>query len=54
MVQRLDRLMQDKAQLAIAQILDVVHGLVKNMKIVMEGEQNPLSLLPARYSGCSL
>ncbi len=54
MVQRLDRLTQDEARLAVAQILDVVHGLVKNTKIVMEGEQHPLSLLPARYSGRSL
>jgi hypothetical protein len=51
MVQRLDRLTQDEARLAVAQILDVVHGLVKNTKTVMESEQNPLSLLPARYSG---
>ena len=51
MVQRLDRLTQDEARLAAAQILDVVHGLVKNTKIVLEGEQNPLSLSPARYSG---
>jgi hypothetical protein len=51
MVQRLDRLTQNEARLAVAQILDVVHGLVKNTKIVMEGEQNPPRLLPARYSG---
>jgi len=51
MVQRLDRLTQDEARLAVAQILDVVHGLFKNTKIVMEGEQNPRSLLPAGYSG---
>jgi len=51
MVQRLDRLTQDEARLAVVQILDVVHGLVKNTKIVMEGAQNPLSLLLARYSG---
>ena len=38
MVQRLDRLTQDEARLAAAQILDVVHGLVKNAKIVLEGE----------------
>ncbi len=51
MVHRLDRLMQDEARLAVAQILDVIHGLVKNTKIVMEGEQNPPRLLPAGYSG---
>ena len=51
MVQRLDRLTQDEARLAVAQILDVVHGLVKNTKIVMEGEQNALGSSPAGYSG---
>jgi hypothetical protein len=52
-VQRLDRLTQDEARLAVAQILDVVHGLFKNTKIVMEGEQNPLSLLPLGIQGRS-
>ena len=39
MVQRLDRLMQDEAQQTVAQILKVIHGLVENMKVVMNGEQ---------------
>jgi uncharacterized protein YpuA (DUF1002 family) len=39
MVQRLDRLTQDEARRTIAQILKVVHGLVENMKVVMDGEQ---------------
>ncbi len=39
MVQRLDRLTQDEARQTVAQILKVVHGLVKNMKVVMDGEQ---------------
>jgi hypothetical protein len=51
MAQRLDRLTQAEAQLAVAQILDVVHCLVKNTTIVMKGEQHPLSLSPAGYSG---
>jgi hypothetical protein len=54
MVQRLDRLTQDEARLAVAQILDVVHGLVKNTKIVMEGEQNSLSFSPTGCSGTFL
>jgi hypothetical protein len=41
-LQRLDRLTQDEAQRAIAQTLSVVHGLVNNMRVVMEGT---LSLL---------
>ena len=39
MVQRLDRLTQDEARQTIAEILKVVHGLVENMKVVMDGEQ---------------
>ena len=38
MVQRLDRLTQDEARQTAAQILKVVHGLVGNMKVVMDGE----------------
>jgi hypothetical protein len=38
-VQRLDRLTQDEARQTVAQILKVVHGLVENMKVVMDGEQ---------------
>jgi hypothetical protein len=36
-LQRLDRLTQDEARTAAAQTLDVVHGLVQNMKVVMDG-----------------
>ena len=38
-VQRLDRLTQDEARQTAAEILKVVHGLVGNMKVVMNGEQ---------------
>ncbi|KAH9981709.1 hypothetical protein BJV74DRAFT_989335, partial [Russula compacta] len=33
---RLDRLTQDEAQMTVAQTLGVVHGLINNMRIVME------------------
>ena len=46
MIQRLDRLTQDEARQTVAQILKVVHGLVENMKVVMDGEQ--IRLLVAR------
>jgi hypothetical protein len=36
-LQRLDRLTQDEARIATAQTLSVVHGLVNNVKVVMEG-----------------
>jgi hypothetical protein len=39
MVQRLDRLTQDEARQTVTQVLKVVHGLVENMKVVMDGEQ---------------
>ena len=37
MLRRLDRLTQDEARITVAQTLSVVHGLVSNMKVVMEG-----------------
>jgi hypothetical protein len=36
-LQRLDRLTQDEAQMTVAQTLGVVHGLVANVKTVIEG-----------------
>ena len=38
-VQRLDRLTQDEARMTVTQTLGVVHGLVGNMKVVMEGTE---------------
>ena len=38
-LQRLDRLTQDEARITAAQTLEVVHGLVQNMRVVMDGEQ---------------
>ena len=38
-LQRLDRLTQEEARMTVAQTLGVVHGLVSNMKVVMEGAQ---------------
>jgi hypothetical protein len=36
-LQRLDRLTQDEARMTAAQMLEVVYGLVQNMKVVMDG-----------------
>jgi hypothetical protein len=54
-LQRLDRLTQDEARTTAAQTLEVVYGLVQNMKVFMDGEQTHmtshhrlLSLIPAR------
>jgi hypothetical protein len=38
-LQRLDRLTLDEAQISAAQTLEVVHGLIRNMRVVMDGEQ---------------
>jgi uncharacterized protein YpuA (DUF1002 family) len=54
MVQRLDRLTQDEARQTVAQILKVVHGLVKNMKVVMDGEQIHQACRPVDFEDISL
>ncbi len=38
-LQRLDRLTQDEARITVAQTLGVVHGLVGNVKEIMNGAQ---------------
>ena len=38
-LQRLDRLTQEEARITVAQTLGVVHGLVGNVKIIMQGVQ---------------
>ena len=37
-LRRLDRLTQDEARMMEAHILEVVHGLMNNMKVVMDGK----------------
>ena len=51
-LQRLNRLTQDEAKLTAAQILEVVHGLVQNMRVVADGEQiyHICHLLGVEYS----
>ena len=36
-LQRLDRLTQEEGRMTVAQTLEVVHGLMNNVKIVMKG-----------------
>ena len=36
-LQKLDRLTLDEARISVAQTLGVVHGLVGNVKLIMEG-----------------
>jgi hypothetical protein len=40
---RLDRLTQDEARMTAAQTLEVVYGLVQNIRVVMDGEATPLA-----------
>jgi len=44
-LQRLDRLTLDQAQTTAAQSLEVIYGLVQNMRVVMDGEQTRLDSL---------
>ena len=37
-LQRLDRLTHDETRTTAAQTLEVVYGLVQNMRVVMDGE----------------
>ena len=37
-VKRLDRLSEDEARATAAQTLEVIYGLIKNIRVVMDGE----------------
>jgi hypothetical protein len=45
-LERLDRLTQEEAQTTATQTLELVHGLVKNIKVVMEGACGMLASCP--------
>jgi hypothetical protein len=49
-LQRLDRLTLDEARATAAQTLEVVYGLVRHRRVVMEGTQVPPVLSFARRS----
>ena len=36
---RLDRLTLDEARITATQTLEIVYGLIRNMRVVMDGEQ---------------
>jgi hypothetical protein len=42
-LQRLDRLTQEEGRMTVAQTLEVVHGLMNTVKVVMNGKQSFLS-----------
>ena len=39
-LQRLDRLTQEEARITVSETLSIVHGLVNNTRVVMEGAQS--------------
>lgn len=45
-LERLDQLTPDDARTIAARILEIVHGLVLNMRAVMEGEQTNSACRP--------
>jgi hypothetical protein len=53
-LQRLDRLTEDEARIAAAETLRVVHGLVHNMSVVLEGKQTYSVCTPLYVQDISL
>jgi hypothetical protein len=49
-LERLDRLTRDEAQTTATQTLELVYGLVKNIKVVMDGARG----LAASISHCCI
>ena len=46
-LQRLDRLTREEAQATATPTLELVYGLVKNMRVVMDGARNGLVVIYA-------
>ena len=44
-LKRLDRLTQDEARMTVAQIFGIVHGLLNNIKVVMDGGSQGIAIL---------
>jgi ribosomal 50S subunit-associated protein YjgA (DUF615 family) len=44
-LRRLDRLTHEESRVTVAHTLEVVYGLLNNLKIVMDGEQTALLTL---------
>ena len=53
-LQRLDRLTQDEVLTTAVQTLEVVHGLVQNLSIVMDGKHTPSACNPPSFEQPSL
>ena len=53
-LQRLDRLTEDEARTTAAHTLEVVYGLVQNMRVVIDGEPIHSIYLPLACRACLL
>ena len=53
-LQRLDRLTQDQARITAAQTLEVVYGLVQNMRVVIDGKRRDFAYQPSVIEHLSL
>jgi hypothetical protein len=53
-LQRLDRLTQDEARTTAAQTLEVVYGLVRDMRVVLDGKSIDLACRPLAVEQPSL
>ena len=49
-MQRLDRLTLDEGRATVAQTLEVIHGLVRHRKAIMDGEK--LCLSRSSFASC--
>ncbi len=45
-LERLDRLTHDEARTTASQTLEVIHSLVENMRVVMDGERTQSAYYP--------
>ncbi|KAF8267061.1 hypothetical protein EI94DRAFT_1701289 [Lactarius quietus] len=48
-LQRLDRLTQEEGRMSVAETFEVVHGLMNNVKVVMNGSGYAITALANRY-----
>ena len=46
-LERLDRLTHDEARTTASQTLEVIHSLVQNMRVVMDGDQHSRPIIRA-------
>jgi hypothetical protein len=52
-IQRLDRLTLDEGRAAATQTLEVVYGLVRQKRVIMDGENSICPTLPSLPAECS-